>query len=57
MLLLIPGYDKTFASLKEETNVYLEDEIMTDLYETLVNQGDFKKTEELMGEYVLGEFT
>jgi muskelin len=46
------GYDKTFAALKEETNVYLEDEIMTELYETLVNAGDFKKTEQLIGDYV-----
>jgi muskelin len=28
------GYDKTFAALKEETNVYLEDEIMTELRAT-----------------------
>nr|XP_040229116.2 muskelin isoform X1 [Anopheles coluzzii] len=42
------GYVNSFSALQEETGVKLEDEKMTELHETLVNRGDFKKTEEML---------
>ncbi|XP_058125711.1 muskelin isoform X3 [Anopheles ziemanni] len=46
------GYSKTFRALQEETGVRLEDEQMTELHEILVNRGDFKKTEEMLMEFI-----
>ena len=42
------GYTKTFEALKDETNVKLENSKMTELHNILVNEGDFKKTEDLL---------
>uniref|UniRef100_A0A182PSZ4 F5/8 type C domain-containing protein n=1 Tax=Anopheles epiroticus TaxID=199890 RepID=A0A182PSZ4_9DIPT len=46
------GYVNSFSALQEETGVKLEDEKMTELHETLVNRGDFKKTEEMLVEFI-----
>uniref|UniRef100_A0A182NNJ1 F5/8 type C domain-containing protein n=1 Tax=Anopheles dirus TaxID=7168 RepID=A0A182NNJ1_9DIPT len=46
------GYVKSFGALQEETGVRLEDEKMTELHETLVDRGDFKKTEEMLMEFI-----
>ncbi|XP_052899336.1 muskelin isoform X2 [Anopheles moucheti] len=46
------GYVNSFSALQEETGVKLEDEKMTELHEMLVNRGDFKKTEEMLMEFI-----
>ncbi|XP_053684609.1 muskelin isoform X1 [Sabethes cyaneus] len=46
------GYVKAFSALQEETGVLLEDEKMTELHEILVNKGDFKKTEEILLDFI-----
>ncbi|XP_058830933.1 muskelin isoform X1 [Topomyia yanbarensis] len=46
------GYVKAFSALQEETGVRLEDEKMTELHEVLVSKGDFKKTEEMLVEFI-----
>lgn len=42
------GYEKAFLALQEETNIYLEDQLITDLHRCLVSKGDFNKTEEII---------
>ncbi|XP_062544151.1 muskelin isoform X2 [Armigeres subalbatus] len=46
------GYVKAFSALLEETGVRLEDEKMTQLHEILVNEGNFKKTEGILVEFI-----
>ncbi|XP_053672386.1 muskelin [Anopheles nili] len=46
------GYTNSFSALQEETGVRLEDDKMTELHEMLVNRGDFKKTEEMLMEFI-----
>ncbi|XP_049295999.1 muskelin isoform X2 [Anopheles funestus] len=46
------GYANSFSALQEETGVKLEDDKMTELHEMLVNRGDFKKTEEMLMEFI-----
>ncbi|XP_058054980.1 muskelin isoform X3 [Anopheles bellator] len=46
------GYVRAFGVLQEETGVLLEDDKMTELHEILVNRGDFKKTEEMLMDFI-----
>uniref|UniRef100_A0A2M4BCX4 Putative muskelin n=2 Tax=Anopheles marajoara TaxID=58244 RepID=A0A2M4BCX4_9DIPT len=46
------GYVRAFNALQEETGVRLEDDKMTELHEILVNRGDFKKTEEMLIDFI-----
>lgn len=46
------GYDQAFEALQHQTNVQLEHPMMQDLYQTLVIDGDFKRTEALMEKLV-----
>lgn len=49
------GYVRAFNALQEETGVRLEDDKMTELHEILVNRGDFKKTEEMLIDFIASE--
>uniref|UniRef100_A0A8D8HNA7 Muskelin n=2 Tax=Culex pipiens TaxID=7175 RepID=A0A8D8HNA7_CULPI len=46
------GYVKAFSALQEETGVKLEDDKMTELHEILVNGGDFKRTEQILVDFI-----
>lgn len=50
------GYEKAFSALESETCIQLEDTTMTTLHKTLVIEGDFKKTESLMEDFINGKF-
>ncbi|XP_055919680.1 muskelin isoform X2 [Eupeodes corollae] len=46
------GYDKAFKALQDETNIRLENELITGLHECLVSKGDFNRAEKLIEECV-----
>lgn len=46
------GYHSAFKALQEQTNVKLESQLMSDLHETLVVNGNFAKTEEYVEQFV-----
>ncbi|CRK95856.1 CLUMA_CG009303, isoform A [Clunio marinus] len=46
------GYLEAFHALSGETNIQLEDEEITELYRCLVDDGDFKKVENIMEKLV-----
>lgn len=48
------GYDSTFKALQEQTNVSLEDPMMSDLHTALVVQGDFQKAENFIEKAING---
>lgn len=48
----LQGYEKSFTALQEETNIRLEDRLISDLNHCLVFQGDFEKAEEIIEECV-----
>lgn len=48
------GYDSTFKALQEQTNVSLEEPMMSDLHTALVVQGDFQKAENLIEKAING---
>ena len=47
------GYEKAFSALESETSIQLEDTSMTTLHKTVI-EGDFKKTESLMEDFING---
>lgn len=49
------GYDAAFKALQEQTNVSLEDPIMSELHAALVVQGDFQKVENFVEKAVNGK--
>lgn len=50
------GYDSAFKALQEQTNVILEDPMMSELHAALVVQGDFQKAENFIEKAVNGNF-
>lgn len=50
------GYDYAFKALQEQTNVRLEDPMMSELHTALVVQGDFQKAESFIEKCVNGNF-
>ncbi|XP_037034609.1 muskelin isoform X2 [Bradysia coprophila] len=46
------GYHSAFKVLREQTNVTLESQLMSDLHETLVVNGNFAKTEEYVEQFI-----
>lgn len=48
------GYDSAFKALQEQTNVILEDPMMSELHSALVVQGDFQKAENFIEKAVNG---
>lgn len=49
------GYDRAFRALQEQTNVRLEHSVMQELYQNLVIEGDFRKTEAEIEKLVEGK--
>lgn len=49
------GYQSTFTALQEQTNVVLEDPMMSDLHLSLVVQGNFEKAEAFVESSINGE--
>lgn len=49
------GYDTAFKALQEQTNVILEDPMMSELHTSLVVQGDFQKAENFIEKAINGE--
>lgn len=49
------NYTDAFEALQRETNVQLEDSLLTKLHRTLVEGGDYKTTEEFMEQAVSSE--
>lgn len=49
------GYDYAFKALQEQTNVRLEDPMMSELHTALVVQGDFQKAENFIEKCVNGK--
>lgn len=50
------GYDNAFKALQEQTNVRLEDIIMSELHCALVVQGDFQKVENFIEKAINGDY-
>lgn len=50
------GYDMAYKALQEQTNVTLEDTMMSDLHSALVVNGDFQKTENFIEKCVNGKW-
>lgn len=48
------GYETAFQALQNQTNVYLEHPMMSELHNALVVNGDFQKTEEFVDQFVAG---
>lgn len=46
------GYHAAFRALQEQTNVHLESLLMSKLHETLVENGNFAKTEKYVQQFV-----
>lgn len=46
------GYGDICDALSERTDIKLEHEIVSELYEILVNEGDYQKVEEFMEERI-----
>lgn len=49
------GYDSAFKALQEQTNVILEDPMMSELHGALVVQGDFQKAENFVEKAINGK--
>lgn len=49
------GHFEAFQALSRETNIQLEDPEITDLYQCLVDSGDFERVESIMGKLINGE--
>lgn len=49
------GFFEAFRTLSDETNIQLEDPEVTELYQCLVDAGDFTRVEEIMGKLINGE--
>lgn len=49
------GHFAAFQALSQETNIQLEDPEITDLYQCLVDAGDFGRVEEIMESLINGE--
>lgn len=49
------GYDNAFRALQDQTNVSLEDPMMSELHTALVVQGDFQKAENFIEKAVNGK--
>lgn len=49
------GYDSAFKALQEQTNVILEDPMMSELHSALVVQGDFQKAENFIEKAINGK--
>lgn len=45
------GYEESFKALEDETTIQLEDPLLTKLHNTLVIDGDFKCSEQLMSDF------
>jgi hypothetical protein len=50
------GYMNAFRALEKEANINLEDNQITDLFQCLVEDGNFQKAEEIMKKFVESEF-
>lgn len=46
------GYDKAFEALQEQTQGRLEDPTISELHKSLIQDGDFERVEQLIGDYV-----
>lgn len=46
------GYNRAFTALQEQTKVQLENSLITDLHQTLVEQGDYEKTETFISDCI-----
>lgn len=49
------GYFEAFKALSHETNIQLEDPEITELYQCLVDVGDFARVEQIMEKLINGE--
>lgn len=49
------GHFDAFRALSQETNIQLEDSEITDLYQCLVDEGDFVRVEGIMEKLISGE--
>lgn len=50
------GYDSAFKALQEQTNVSLEDPMMSELHGALVVKGDFQKVEQFVEKTINGKY-
>jgi hypothetical protein len=49
------GYMKSYEKLEMESKISLEDNHITELFQSLVERGDFEKSEEIMQNFVKSE--
>lgn len=50
------GYMDAFKTLENEANIHLEDNQITELYQCLVEAGNFEKSEEIMAKFIECKF-
>lgn len=46
------GYMSSFKALEKEAKIHLEDNQITELYQSLVEEGSFERSEEIMSKFI-----
>lgn len=50
------GYENAFRALESETKIKLEDTMITEIHLSLVGNGDYKRTEQLIENFINSQF-